>query len=137
MGRLRRCARRITSTARRSAGALVVSLACQTSSRYRTGRSFTEALVAQGTAAAAIGAVGKTRHIANARWSLRLVDALADGAPTAGELLVAAEPEGALARNYRLVGDPLAPLLDRRARAAARALSDDVIWNPQREEIPA
>jgi hypothetical protein len=119
-------------------GALVVSLACQTSSRYRTGRSFTEALVAQGTAAAAIGAVGKTRHIANARWSLRLVDALAAGAPTAGELLVAAEPEGALTRNYRLVGDPLAPLLDAPgARAAARALSDDVIWSPEREEIPA
>jgi hypothetical protein len=119
-------------------GALVVSLACQTSSRYRTGRSFTESLVTQGTAAAAIGAVGKTRHIANARWSLRLVDALAAGAPTAGELLVAAEPEGGLTRNYRLIGDPLAPLLDAPgARAAARALSDDVIWSPGPEEIPA
>jgi hypothetical protein len=119
-------------------GALVVSLACQTSSRYRTGRSFTEALVTQGTAAAAIGAVGTTRHIANARWSLRLVDALAAGAPTAGRVLVAAAPEGGLARNYRLIGDPVAPLLDAPgARAAARALSDDVIWNPANEEIPA
>jgi hypothetical protein len=119
-------------------GALVVSLACQTSSRYRTGRSFTESLVGQGTAAAAIGAVGRTRHVANARWSLRLVDALAAGAATAGELLVAAEPEGGLARNYRLIGDPLAPLLDAPgARAAARALSDDVIWNREREEVPA
>jgi hypothetical protein len=117
-------------------GALVISLACQTSSRYRTGRSFTESLVTQGTAAAAIGAVGKTRHIANARWSLRLVDALAAGVTTSGDLLVAAEPESGLARNYRLIGDPLAPLLDAPgAGAVARALSDDVIWRP--EEISA
>jgi hypothetical protein len=118
--------------------ALVVSLACQTSSRYRTGRSFTEALVVQGTTSAAIGAVGTTRHVANARWSLRLVDALAAGARTAGELLVAAEPEGGQTRSYRLIGDPLAPLLDAPgARAAAKALSDDVIWHPDREEVPA
>jgi Peptidase family C25 len=117
------------------AGALVVSLACQTLSRYRTGLSFSEALVVQGTTAAAIGAVSTTRHVANARWSLRLVDALAAGASTAGELLAAAEPDGILGRCYRLIGDPLAPLLDAPgARQAAQALTDDVVYDPDPEE---
>jgi hypothetical protein len=118
-------------------GAIVVSLACQTASRYRTGLSFAEAVVAQGSAAGAIGAVSTTRHVANARWSLRLAAALGAGAATAGELLVAAEPDALLGRCYRLIGDPLAPLLDAPGgRAAARALTDDVIWNPM-EEISA
>lgn len=111
------------------ASSVVVSLACQTLSRYRTGLSFGESIVAQGSAAAAIGAVSATRHVANARWSLRLVDALVGGAQTSGQLLAAAEPDLPLGRCYRLIGDPVAPLLDAPgARQAARALTDDVIW---------
>lgn len=121
---------------------VVVSLACHTMSRRRIGLSFGERLVAQGTAAAAIGAVSVTRHVANARWALRFVDAITAGAATAGDLLVAAEPDVEAGRVYRLAGDPLAPLLDAAgARVAARALSDDVIHpalpNPERTEIPA
>jgi Peptidase family C25 len=120
------------------AGAVVVSLACQTLSRHHTGLSFSEALVVQGNTAAAIGAVSKTRHVANARWSLRIVDALAAGASTAGELLVAAEPDDALGGCYRLIGDPMAPLLDAPGgREAARALTDDVVWSPELEEVPS
>ena len=121
-----------------SPGAVVVSLACQTLSRRRVGLSFGERLVAQGSVAASIGAVSVTRHVANARWSLRFVDAVAGGAATAGELLVTAEPDLEVGRVYRLIGDPLAPLLDAPgARDAARALTDDVVYPPPRQGVPA
>jgi hypothetical protein len=108
---------------------VVVSLACQTLSRRHIALSFGERLVAQGSAAATIGSVSATRHVANARWSLRLVDAVSNGVRTAGDLLVAAEPDVAVARTYRLVGDPMAPLLDAPgARAAAQRLTDDVVF---------
>jgi len=114
---------------------LIVSLACQTLSRRRTGLSFGEALVAQGTAAATVGAVSVTNHIANARWSLRLADAVLNGASTAGGLVAAAEPDVGVGRCYRLIGDPLAPLLDAPgANAAARALTDDVVYQIEPEE---
>lgn len=110
---------------------LIVSLACQTLSRRRIGLSFGEQLVTQGAAAATIGAVSATRHVANARWSLRIVDALAAGASSAGALLAAAEPDMDVGRCYRLIGDPMAPLIDAHgARAAARALTDDVVYEP-------
>jgi len=118
------------------ATALVVSLACQTLSRRRVGLSFGEALVAQGSAAATIGAVSVTNHIANARWSLRLAGALINGASTAGELLAAAEPDLDVGRCYRLIGDPMAPLLDAPgARSAARSLTDDVVYQPEPAEV--
>lgn len=105
---------------------LVISLACHTASRRRTGLSFSEALVLRGTAAAALGSTMSTLHIANARWSLRIVSALAH-ASTAGELVAAAEPESDLSRRYRLIGDPMAPLIDDPgARAAARVFTDDL-----------
>ncbi len=115
---------------------VIISLACQTLSRRRIGLSFGEALVAQGSAAATIGAVSVTNHIANARWSLRLADALINGASTAGELLAAAEPDIGVGRCYRLIGDPMAPLLDAPgARAAARALTDDVVYQSEPAEV--
>ncbi len=113
---------------------LVLSLACHTLSRRRTGLSFTEALVMQGSAAAALGSTTSTQHVENARWSLRLVSALAGGCTSAGDLLAAAEPDSDVSRHYRLIGDPLAPLVDApTARIAARALTDDVVFHPQRE----
>ena len=121
-----------------SPGALIVSLACQTLNRRRVGLSFGERLVAQGSVAASIGAVSVTRHIANARWSLRFVDAVAAGSATVGDLIVAAEPDVEAGRVYRLVGDPLAPLLDAPgARNAAQVLTDDVTYSPAREGVPA
>ncbi|CAN5278112.1 hypothetical protein BH20ACT5_BH20ACT5_08940 [soil metagenome] len=106
---------------------IVLSLACHTASRRRTGLSFTESLVLRGSAAAALGAATSTPHVANARWSLRITAALSAGVGTAGELVAAAEPDGELSGRYRLIGDPMAPLLDAPgARAAARALTEDV-----------
>jgi hypothetical protein len=99
----------------------VLSLACLTASRKRTGLSFAEALPLQGAAAASLAAVGPTRHVENARWALRLVRAIAGGCPTIGDLVVAAEPETALVRGYRIVGDPLAPLADAPGSAGAAA----------------
>ena len=60
---------------------------------------------------------------------------LPSGAPTAGELLVAAEPEGGLARGYPLIGDPPATA----ARHAGRVpppghSSHDVIGTSARGE---
>jgi hypothetical protein len=89
----------------------VVSLTCKTASRRRTGLSFAEALPLQGIAAATVGAVGPTSHLANARWALRLTRAAATAA-TVGDLLVTVAPHDPGAASYRLLGDPTAPLLD-------------------------
>lgn len=89
----------------------VVSLACRTASRQRTGLSFTEALVVRGVAASAVGATGPTLHTANARWALRVADG-ASRAATVGELVAAAAAADPHADFYRIVGDPTAPLLD-------------------------
>jgi hypothetical protein len=105
----------------------MVSLACLTASRRRTGLSFSEALVMQGSAAAALGAVGKTLHLDNARWALGIARGLAEGATTIGELVTAAgpSPDG----GYRILGDPLAPLRDAPgARQAAQAFEAAVMF---------
>ncbi|HET9441757.1 MAG TPA: C25 family cysteine peptidase, partial [Acidimicrobiales bacterium] len=97
----------------------VLSLACSTASRRRTGLSFAEALPLQGSAAACLGAVGPTRHIDNARWALRLVQGVAAGCRSVGELVALAEPESTIGRAYRILGDPLAPLADEPGAAGA------------------
>ena len=90
---------------------VVVSLTCKTASRRRTGLSFAEALPLRGSSAAAIGAVGPTRHTSNARWAMHLTRA-ASTATTVGDLAVAIAPHDPDAAAYRLIGDPTAPLLD-------------------------
>ncbi|MEN0129179.1 MAG: C25 family cysteine peptidase [Brevundimonas sp.] len=89
----------------------VLSLACRTASRQRTGLSFSEALVVRGIAASAVGAVGPTLHTANARWALRVAEGAARAA-TVGELVATAAAADPHADRYRIVGDPTAPLLD-------------------------
>ncbi|MFK8023168.1 MAG: C25 family cysteine peptidase [Ilumatobacter sp.] len=90
--------------------ALVMSFTCRTASRRRVGISFAEQLVVQGSTAACLGAVVATDHQWNGRWAYRMCRSL-DAARTVGELVVAARPE--LGQSpYRLIGDPLAPLLD-------------------------
>ena len=89
----------------------VLSLACRTASRQRTGLSFSEALVVRGIAASAVGATGPTLHTANARWALRVADGAARAA-TVGELVATAAAADPHADRYRIVGDPTAPLLD-------------------------
>lgn len=121
---------------------IVISLACQTLSRRRIGLSFGEALVSSGAAAATLGAVSATNHVANARWSLRLAAALARApdrpVETTGDLLVAAQPDVASPQRYRLVGDPMAPLRDApMARSLSRALTDDVVFDPDAQQVTA
>lgn len=100
-------------------GALVLSLTCRTASRRRTGLSFAESIPLDGVAAAALGAVGPTLHTANARWAVRLSQAL-PAARTVGDLVAAvAPPQDPEARRYRLLGDPTAPLRDDPAWLAA------------------
>jgi len=102
----------------------VLSLACLTASRKRTGLSFAEALPLQGAAGACLAAIGPTRHTDNARWALRIVWALSDEPGSIGALVAAAEPASTVARDYRILGDPLAPLADApTARAAAEDLT--------------
>jgi hypothetical protein len=102
----------------------VVALACETASRRRTPTSFAEALPLAGAAAASFGAVMPTRHTDNTRWAVGLCEAVCAGADTIGELIAGAVPQqAAAAAAYRIIGDPLAPIVsDRRADRRARAI---------------
>lgn len=112
----------------------ILSLACLTASRRRTWLSFSEALVMRGCAAATLAAVGKTLHLDNVRWALRIARALGDGAATIGELVVLAEPPSA-DRSYRILGDPLAPLRDAPGARQAARLFDDLVVFPMPEGV--
>ncbi len=90
------------------------SLSCTTASRKRVGLSFAEALVLRGMCAASFGAVEDTLHTDNARWSIKLCEALEEEIPgTIGEFIVKSLPSsyGAIT-PYRLLGDPMAPIYD-------------------------
>lgn len=90
----------------------MLSLCCRTASRWRTGLSYSETLPLMGVAASSFGAVTQTRHTDNTRWASRICESLATGPETLGELIVRAAPPLASARSpYRLIGDPLAPLM--------------------------
>lgn len=92
-------------------GALM-SVTCYTASRWRMGVSFSEQIVLRGIAAAALGAVAPVKHVDNMRWMVGLGQALRGGARTLGEALLQAVPNEPRARDvYRILGDPLAPLI--------------------------
>lgn len=92
-------------------GALL-SLCCRTASRRRTPLSFSEAVPLSGIAGAAFGAVGPTLHSNNTRWAVSICSALQTGVRSIGELIVKALPSNPDAiADYRLMGDPLSPLL--------------------------
>jgi len=88
------------------------SLCCETASRKRNGLSFSEAMPLLGQAAACFGAVDKSLHIDNVRWATGICQGLKMGHTNIGELLKAAMPSApsSLSR-YRILGDPLAPLV--------------------------
>lgn len=89
----------------------IISLCCHTANRRRIGLSFAEQMVLNGAAAASLGAVSSTLHTNNTRWAVQIVDILSDEINTIGELLLNACPVNPAAyKNYRLIGDPLAPL---------------------------
>lgn len=103
-------------------GALL-SVTCYTASRWRVGVSFSEGVVLRGIAAAALGAVAPVKHVDNMRWMVGLGQALRGGADTLGAALLEAVPDEPRARSaYRILGDPLAPLVGAR-RAEQRTAS--------------
>jgi hypothetical protein len=92
-------------------GALL-SVTCLTANRHRVGLSFSEAVVAGGATAAAVGAVAPVAHLDNMRWMLGLADALRSGETRLGPaLLASAPPAPGLQTPYRILGDPLAQLV--------------------------
>ncbi len=102
-------------------GALL-SLCCRTASRRRTSLSFAEAIPLNGIAGAAFGSVNDTKHINNTRWAVQICLALEQGVTSVGELIVKALPLNKTAiSDYRLLGDPLAPLYATSLAAEAAA----------------
>ncbi|MCU7933908.1 MAG: hypothetical protein KZQ99_03385 [Candidatus Thiodiazotropha sp. (ex Dulcina madagascariensis)] len=88
------------------------SLCCRTASRRRTGVSFAEKLTMAGVAGAVFGSVTDTLHRNNTRWAIRLIQGLTENISSVGELIAAALPVNDRAiTDYRIIGDPLAPLL--------------------------
>jgi hypothetical protein len=112
-------------------GALL-SMTCRTSSRWNTGLSFSESVVVGGASASAVGAVDPVRHLLNMRWMLGLVAALEAGETDLGSALRRAAPSSDLYGScYRIIGDPLAPLVGAgMADAIART-----VWAPAPDTI--
>jgi hypothetical protein len=105
---------------------VLLSLTCWTASRRGVGTSFSEQVVLEGAAAAAVGATRPVLHLDNTRIVVALAAALRGPTPDAGTLLrsmlLADGEPTAESAAYRLVGDPLASLAgadDVLARAAA------------------
>jgi hypothetical protein len=87
------------------------SLCCQTASRKRTSISFSESVPLLGVAAATLGAVASTLHSHNTRIALGISLALAHGARTIADAVAhAMRPHPEALAEYRISGDPLAPL---------------------------
>jgi hypothetical protein len=112
----------------------VISLTCHTANRHRVSLSFSEAIPLWGVAAAAFGAVRPTRTVDNFWWATSLCEAITrEPITTLGELLARACPPRAEQWDaYRILGDPLAPLLGAREAAAACAR----VWAPAPDEPP-
>ena len=120
----------LTAVAGEPLGALL-SVTCLTANRRRLGLSFSEEVVTGGVAACAVGAVAPVSHLENMRWMLGLAAAMRAGEIRLGAALLAAAPAGASTRSaYRILGDPLAPLVGtlEGARRAAR------VWAPAADE---
>ncbi len=91
------------------------SATCFTASRWRVRMSFSEAVVLGGVAASSVGAVTHVNHVENMRWMLGLADALGAGEFVLGQVMQRAALQDSRAENlyrvYRIIGDPLAPLV--------------------------
>ena len=87
----------------------VLSIACETA-RTEDGPSFCEELVLGGFCAAALGATVRTLHEHNRILALALGSRLG-GVRNLGDLLGKAEIPDEFLRDYRIFGDPAAPLI--------------------------
>ena len=103
----------------------ILSLTCHTANRWQVALSFAEEMVLSGLCAASLGATAKTVHLDNGCLTNNLCSKLSDTAvATLGELLLATPLNDAQAfGTYRVIGDPLAPLLGAKdSLAKARAI---------------
>ena len=103
----------------------ILSLTCHTANRWQVALSFAEEMVLSGLCAASLGATAKTVHLDNGCLINNLCSKLSDTAvATLGELLLATPLNDAQAfGTYRVIGDPLAPLLGAKdSLAKARAI---------------
>jgi hypothetical protein len=99
------------SKSRKPMGAMV-SLCCHTASRRRVSISFAENLVLKGISGASLGAINATLHQDNTRWAVRMMEVKPTVGLTIGELLrQSAPPNKNALTSYRLIGDPMSPVL--------------------------
>ena len=111
-----------------------LSLTCHTANRHRVGLSFAELIPLSGIAAAAFSAVRATRTVDNWFWGTRLCEVLAQQPScTIGDLILrACPPRTEQWDSYRLIGDPLAPLLGSPGATDACAQ----VWAPAPDDSP-
>jgi len=112
----------------------ILSLTCHTANRHRVGLSFAETITLSGIAAAAFSAVRPTQTVDNWYWGINICEALSKNpACTLGDLILnACPPRPEQWDSYRIIGDPLAPLLS--APGAAEACSR--VWAPGPDDSP-
>jgi hypothetical protein len=90
----------------------VLSLSCSSAARPPKGLSFCEEMVLSRLCAASLGATRRTLHQQNVKLGLALAQALASGPiVTLADLLLATHIPRYVLAKYRVVGDPLAPLI--------------------------
>jgi len=104
----------------RPTGAMI-SLTCHTANRFQVALSFAESVVLHGVAAAAFGAVRPTRTVDNWWWGTSLCEEFTREPGIAlGQLIVrSCPPRPEQWEAYRILGDPLAPLIGAPGAAAA------------------
>jgi hypothetical protein len=106
----------------------VITIACDAAQCHRNRASFSDELIMRGACAAALGAVGKSKHETNRVLARSAARALSR-ARTLGELLLQV-PEEVL-QGYRIAGDPAAPFI-----GAAHALeSASEVYAPVPEQL--
>ena len=90
----------------------VISFSCSVARRPVKGLSFCEELVLSGFCAAAIGSTGLSLHHRNVQWSLALGRMLSRyPSIVLGDLLSHPSIPVAALNSYRILGDPMAPLI--------------------------
>jgi len=112
----------------------ILSLTCNTANRYRVSLSFAEQIPLTGIAAAIFAAVRPTRTLDNWWWGNSLCTVFASNpSSTIGELIInGCPPESHQWENYRIIGDPLAPLTGHQ-NAAEKC---EKVWAPAPDESP-
>ena len=111
----------------------ILCLTCSVASRPRYGLSFCEEMVLSGLCSASLGATGRTLHESNVQLGLALAHALrSSSVMTISDLILSPDIRVDLLKRYRIIGDPLAPLIGaagsvEKAQAVFAPAPDDVL----------